>query len=190
MVESSFNGATSNVNDSIRLIGGRAYAVTDGGTMHVLDALNLGVGAFNTPLFSYQTADAVPIKFSPYIEALSNVAYFGDNGGKLYVVNPTNTLLSGFPFALSGAPQITSSPVYLPNSGVVAVGASDGYVYFIDRQNGSNTPVLIKKYYVGTGSVSSVAYNYANQSYMVSSSDGKLSMISSTDVPDPTSGTP
>jgi len=47
-VNASFGGPTSNVNDSIVLTNDRAYAVTDGGKMYVLDASNFAVGASRT----------------------------------------------------------------------------------------------------------------------------------------------
>jgi hypothetical protein len=68
------------------------------------------------------------------------------------------------------------------------VGAADGYVYFIDRHNGSNSPQIFKKYFAGAGSVSSVAYNYSTSDYMVSTNDGRLVFIKASDVPDLTSG--
>jgi hypothetical protein len=185
-VNSSFSGVTANVNDSSALVGDRVYAVTDGGTLHVLDAANFDPGGFtNLSGFPYQTAAAKAIARAPWVDYYSGTAYFGDDGGALYAVTSSGANLSGFPFSLSGSIKITSSPLYL--RGVIAVGANDGSLYFIDRQNGSNTPNLFKRFFVTSGgSVSTVAYNSNTQSYMVSSSDGKLVFVNGADVTDPT----
>jgi hypothetical protein len=187
-VQSSFSGATSTVNDSVRLINNHAYAVTDGGTMHVLDAANFGVGAFtNLTGFPYQSAAASPMKAAPYVDYKTSYAYFGDNSGKLYVVTDTGANLANYPYTISGALQLASSPVYLPGTGVVAVGASDGTVYFVDRRNASNAPNTFKRFFItGAAAISSVGYDYNTSRYMVSSSDGKLAFINAADVQDPT----
>jgi hypothetical protein len=190
-VDASFSGATANINDSVRLINNRAYAVTDGGTMHVLDASNFNTGGFiNLTGFPYQSAAASPIKSSPYIDPTPGVAYFGDNAGNLYAVGSNGVALTGYPYAISGAPALSSTPLYLPNGGVVAVGAADGYLYFIDRHDATNTPQIFKRYFISSAAtVSSVGYNATTSQYMVSTSDGKLVFINASDVPDPTSAT-
>jgi hypothetical protein len=189
-VNASFSGVTSTINGSVRLLTNRAYAVTDGGTMHVLDAANLNSGGFvNLPGFPYQTAAASPIKAAPYVDSRTNYAYLGDVGGNLYVVTDTGGNLAGYPFSISGSIQLSSSPLYLEGSGVIAIGANDGYIYFIDRHNSSNVPTIFKRYFLtSAGTVSSVAYDYNTSEYMVSSSDGKLEFIKGADVTDPTSG--
>jgi hypothetical protein len=186
----SFSGATTSINASVRLINNHAYAVTDGGTMHVLDASNFNSGGFvNISGFPYQSAAASPIKAAPYIDHQTSYAYFGDNSGKLYVVTDTGANLTNYPFSITGSPQLTSSPVYLPGTGVIALGAADGCIYFVDRRNTLNAPGLIKKYFVtGSATISSVGYDYNTSRYMVSSSDGKLMFINASDVPDPTNG--
>jgi hypothetical protein len=187
-VSASFSGATDSVNDAVMLVNNRAYAVTDGGALHVLDALNFNAGGFtNLAGFAYQTAAAKPIKFASWVDSQSSYAYFGDDGGNLYVVNASGAALTGFPFSISSSIKITSSPLYLGGSGVIAVGADDGYLYFIDRNNGSG-PSLFKRFFVtGAGSVSSVSYNRNLSAYMVASSDGKLTLVNGADVVDPTS---
>jgi hypothetical protein len=189
--DASFSGVTATVNDSVRFVNAHAYAVTDGGTLHVIDALNFGVGAFkNITSFPYQTTAASPIKFSPFVDYNTGYAYFGDDSGKLYVVTNAGALLNGgYPFSLGASIKVTSSPVYLVGGGVIAVGANDGYLYFVNR-NGSGTPAIFKRYFVSSAaSVSSVSYDYNISAYMVSSSDGKLMFIDGADVPDP-DGTP
>ena len=189
LVDATFSSdVTASVNDSVRFESNNyAYAVTDGGTMHVLDALNFGVGAFkDVTHFPYQTTAASPIKFAPYVDYKTSYSYFGDDAGKLYVVTNVGALLNaGYPFSL-GAIKVTSSPVYLSGGGVIAVGANDGYLYFVNRNNGSGTPVIFKRYFLtSTGSVSSVSYDFNTSEYMASSSDGRLLFVNGADVPDP-----
>ena len=189
-INASFSGVTTSVNGSVVLMANnsRAYAVTDGGTLHVLDAATLTVGAFkNLTGFPYQSAAASPIKAAPYVDYKTSNSYFGDNTGKLYVVTSTGTNLPGYPFSL-GSLQVTSAPAYLSGGGVIAVGASDGYLYFVDRNSGSNVPKIFRRYFVtSAGAISSVSYDFNTSEYMVSSSDGKLMFVNGTDVVDPTS---
>ena len=186
-------GLTTAVNDAVVLVNGRAYAVTDGGQIEALDALNFNSGGFvNVTGFPFQTAAAKPIKFAPWVDHTDNSAYFGDDGGNVYVLTTAGATMAGYPFLTSGAGpliKITSSPIYLQNSGVIAVGADDGYLYFIDRTNGT-APNIFKRFFVtGAGSVSSVSYDNNLSAYMVASSDGKLTLINGADVVDPTPGT-
>jgi fibronectin-binding autotransporter adhesin len=189
LVQASYSGPTTSVNGSVNLVNNRAYAATDGGNVYALDAANFGVGGFaNMPgtSYPYNSAAASPIKSSPYIDPFADYAYFGDNTGKLYVLDGTGANFAGYPYALTGGAALSSSPIYITGSGVIAVGAADGYVYFVDRHNASNLPALIKKYFAGTGTVSSVGWNASTSQYMVSTSDGKLSYINASTVPDPT----
>jgi hypothetical protein len=185
-VASSFT-ATANVNGPIVLIGGRVYAATDGGTLHMLDGVLTDAGGFkNFSGYPYQTAAAKPIKFAPTVDNWGEGAYFGDDGGNVYYLPKVGGLATGYPLNISASIKITSTPMYLKNGGVIAVGASDGYVYFIDRNNGSG-PSLFKRFFVsGSGSISSVSYDQKISAYMVSSSDGKLIFINGADVTDPT----
>ncbi|HVR02929.1 MAG TPA: hypothetical protein VMT47_12405 [Polyangia bacterium] len=191
-VNASFSGPTSNVNDSIVLTNDRAYAVTDGGKMYVLDAANFAAGGFtNVAGAPYVTAAAKAIKDAPWVDYKTNDAYFGDDGGNVYAVTSAGASINaGFPFVLSSSVKLSSSPMYLHGGGVIAIGANDGFVYFIDRNNGSNAPAVFKRFFVtGAGTVSSVSYNSNTSQYLVSSSDGKLVFINGADVKDPTAGT-
>jgi fibronectin-binding autotransporter adhesin len=191
-VNASYNGATTTINGSVRVINNRAYAATDGGKVFALDAANFGVGGFTDmpgTTYPYTTAALSPIKGGLYIDPASNYVYFGDNAGNLYVLTSTGAALANYPYPLTGTAHLTSAPIYIPGSGVIAIGASDGVVYFVDRRNGSNMPSLLYRYTAGTGSVSSVAWNASTSQYMVSTSDGKLTYINSSDVPDLTNGT-
>jgi len=170
----------------------RAYAVTDGGKLYVLDASNFGVGGFTNLTGSpYVAAAAKAIKSAPWVDYTTGNAYFGDDGGNLYAVTSGGANLnSGYPFVVSASIKLSSSPIYRKGGGVIAVGANDGYVYFVDRNNGSNTPSIFKRFFVtSAGTVSSVSYDSNISQYLVSSSDGKLVFINGADVTDPTPAT-
>jgi len=108
--------------------------------MHVLDASNFGTGAFkNLTGFPYQCA-ASAIKAAPWVDYRTSYAYFGDDGGNLYVVTNTGADLTGYPFSISAAIKMSSSPMYRPSTGVIVAGANDGYLYFFDCHNASNVP--------------------------------------------------
>jgi len=192
VINARFTGSTSNVNDSVVLVNNRAYVVTDSGSLYFLDASNFGTGAFtNLPGSPYVTAAAKPIKDAPWVDYHTSEAYFGDDGGTLYAVTGEGKdLNAGFPFVISPSVKLSSSPVYRHGGGVIAVGASDGQVYFVDRNNGSNHPAVFKRFTVSNGGiVSSVSYNSSMGQYLVSSSDGKLAFINAADVQDPTPAT-
>jgi hypothetical protein len=192
--DASFTGSTTSINDSVRLINNRAVAVTEGGKVYVLDASNFNSGGFtNLSTFNsgspYSSASGSPMRAAPYVDYNGNYIYVCDNSGRVYVITSTGANLnSNYPFLLSPTIQLTASPLYLKSSGVIAVGGSDGAVYFINRQNASGVPSLYKKFFVtasGSGSVSTIAYNNSTAQYMVSSTDGKLVFIKASDVPDP-----
>jgi hypothetical protein len=189
-VDASYSGSTTSINGGVVLVNGRAYAVSDGGAAYALAALSFSSGGFTDLTgFPYQTAAAKPIKNAPWVDYRTNNAYFGDDGGNVYGIDGAGAALTGFPFSISGSIKITSTPIYLVNSGVIAIGADDGYLYFIDRNNGAG-PSVFKRFFVSNGgSVSSVSYNTNTSAYMVSSSDGHLTFINGSDVPDPTPGT-
>jgi hypothetical protein len=186
VVQATYNSLTSSVNGSVRVNGTRAYAVTSGGQLYALDATNTGTGGFTTLTgFPYQTAAASPIQAPAYTDSNTGVSFFGDDTGRLYSVTSAGAATSGYPYVVTSA-AITSSPLYISGSGVVALGAADGYLYFVDRRNAAGNPSLFNRYYVGTGAVSWVAYDANSASYMVSSQDGKLSFVARSLVSDPT----
>ncbi|MDB4981179.1 MAG: hypothetical protein JWM82_1931 [Myxococcales bacterium] len=191
LVDADFNSATTTTafNGGINLVSSRAYAVNDGGKLYVLDASSFGTGGFTTLTgYPYSSAAASPIKAFPFVDSFSSYAYFGDNSGKLYVVTLAGANLTGYPYALTGAPQLTSTPLYRRAGGTIAVGASDGYVYFINRHDAANAPQIRKRYFVGAGSVSSVSYNSNSSQYMAASSDGRMTFINVADVGADTDG--
>jgi hypothetical protein len=183
-VDSDYSGATSNINGAVVVQGGRAYAVSDAGKVYALDALNFTSGGFtNVSGFPYTTAAASPIKFSPWVDYNDTTAYFGDNAGKLYYLTSGGTLTASYPVTVTSG-TVTSTPLYRHGKGVIAVGASDGYAYFINR----STAAIFKRFFVSsTSNVSSVAYDANISAFMASSSDGKLVLINGSDVTDPDS---
>jgi hypothetical protein len=188
-VDASYSGSTTNINGAVSLVNGRAYAASDGGQVYALDALNFNVGGFtNLTGFPYTTSGSAAVKNAPWVDSSQTYAYFGDDGGKVYAINSSGAALTGFPLTLSASIKITSTPIYVAWGGVIAIGANDGYLYFIDRNNGTTGPSVFRRYFVtGSGSVSNVAYNANTSTYMVSSSDGKLTFVNGSDVTDPTS---
>ena len=176
--------ATSAINGAIVIQGGHAFAVSDAGKLFALDALNFGTGGFtNISSFPFQNSPASPIKFSAWVGP-DGVSFFGDNAGNVYDVKADGTKGWTNPVSI-GSAQITSTPIYRQDSGVIGIGANDGYLYFIDRSAAS----VFKRFFItASGSVSSVSYDKNIPAFMVSSSDGKLVFINAADVTDPTSG--
>jgi hypothetical protein len=183
-IDTGYAGPTMDVNGAVNLINNRAYAVTEGGQLFALDASNFNTGGFTAfSGFPYQNSPVSPIRAAPFVDPSTNDAYFGDVAGKLYIVTSTGANLAGYPYPLSGTPQLTSTPYYRRASGTVAVGAADGYVYFINRHaDVANNPAIRKRYFVGTGTVSSVSFNSNSSQYMVATSDGHMAYISASDV--------
>jgi hypothetical protein len=182
VVDTDFTGSTANINGGVNLVNNRAYAVTEAGKLYVLDASSFTGGFTTLAGFPYSSAAASPIRAFPFVDGAVNYAYFGDNVGKLYVVTNTGANLTGYPYSIAGAPQLLSTPLYRRGGGTIAVGASDGYVYFINRHDASNNPQIRKRYFVGTGSVSTVSYNSNSAQYMAASSDGRMAFINASDV--------
>ncbi|HVZ70898.1 MAG TPA: discoidin domain-containing protein [Polyangia bacterium] len=179
-VLSSYTGATTNVN-GLNLINNRLDFVTQGGGLYELDVSNFASGTFTTFTgFPYTGASAIGAP--PFADPATNYAYFADAGGKLYVVTPTGAALTGYPYTIAGTPAITSTPYYKRSSGTIAVGAANGYAYFINRHDASNNPQIRKQYFVGAGSVTAISYNSNTSQYMAASSDGHMTYINASDV--------
>ena len=137
-----------------------------------------------------------------YLEPKSGRVYYGDQDGHIYIVTRNGaggSLYSGYPVRPTGGsttdPFVTP-PVYLngaaagsgTNPGVIAIGSSTGKVFFMDQQNGSAAPALIRMFHTGSA-VSAIAYRYASSSagvFMVSTANGRTLYIDSADVVDPT----
>jgi hypothetical protein len=180
LVDASYSGtspaSTFSINDSLRLANDHLYAADDGGYIYKVDAGNFVGGFVAMTGFPYRTAAHSPIKNCPFVDAATELLYFGDNAGNLHVLNSNGTTYSsGFPYAGFGGVAFSSTPYY--RLGVIAIGASDGFVYLVDRNTGSGNPNLFSRFYVGSSAVSSVAWNAGQTEYMVSTLDGKLSFI-------------
>jgi hypothetical protein len=183
LVDGSYDtGSTSGINGAIVIQNSHAFAVSDAGKLFGLDALNFNPSGFTTiSSFPFQNSPASPIKFSAWVGP-DSVSFFGDNAGNVYDVKADGTKGWTNPVSI-GSAQITSTPIYRQDSGVLGIGASDGYLYFIDRSAAS----IFKRFFISaSGSVSSVSYDKNIPAFMVSSSDGKLVFINAADVADPT----
>jgi hypothetical protein len=187
-VDASYAGATTNINGAVVLINGRAYAASSNGYIYALNAFGSGSGGFtNISGFPFQTTAKTAIEYSPWVDYTDNSCYFGDDSANVYYLpSAGSTLVTGYPVQVSSTSgvTITSSPTYHEAGGVIAVGASDGYMYFIDRSGAD----VFKRFFVSaTGKVSSISYDSGASVYMASSSDGKLVFVNGSDVTDPTS---
>ncbi|MDB4979623.1 MAG: hypothetical protein JWM82_375 [Myxococcales bacterium] len=183
LIDTDFAGSTANINGGVNLMNNRAYAATNAGKLYVLDASNFTAGFTTLAGFPYSSVAASPIQAYPFVDGATNYAYFGDNAGKLYVVTDTGTNFTGYPYSITGAPQLPSTPLYRRGTGTIAVGASDGYVYFINRHaDVAGNPAIRKRYFVGTGTVSAVSFNSNSSQYMAATSDGRMTYIAASDV--------
>src|SRR5438874_1014852 len=78
---------------------------------------------------------------------------------------------AGYPYVPGTASDpIRSSVLYF--GGILAVGTTTGKLFFLDRNNGTTGPALVREYYFGpTQSVSGIAYDGNASRYMVSTAD-------------------
>jgi hypothetical protein len=185
-VDASYNGSTTNINGAIVLVNNVAYGASSGGTVYAINAFGASSGGFiNVTGFPYTTTAKSAIMFSPWVDNYDSTIYFGDSSANVYYLTSSGTLTSGYPLQVSttSGVTITSTPLYRHGSGVICVGASDGYMYFIDR---SGVDVFKRFFVSASGSVSSIAYDSAASVFMASSSDGKLVYVNAADVTDPT----
>jgi fibronectin-binding autotransporter adhesin len=129
------------------------------------------------------------MKSSAYFDYATNTVMFGTEGGKVVALDATGTALNGYPTTPDASTDaIRSAPLYF--NGVLAVGTTTGKLFFLDRNNGSTGPALIREYYFGpTEAVSGIAYDASSSRYMVSTSDtstkdGRIYYVDA--IPDPT----
>jgi len=165
------------------------FAGDDGGTMWSIAAANFGGTNKN---WSYAVAGD-SIRSSAFYDFNNATLHFGTDGGKVVVLNSIGASLTGYPYVPgTTSDSIRSSVLYF--SGILAVGTTTGKLFFLDRNNGTTGPALIREYYFGpTESVSGIGYDSNASRYMVSTADpstndGKLYYIDV--IADPTSGTP
>ncbi|HVZ74338.1 MAG TPA: hypothetical protein VHJ20_18285 [Polyangia bacterium] len=183
------SGIASNIV-GMNLLNNRLTFVTANAKLYELDASKTLTGSFTVinPSFPYVPTGAGTVSASPFYDAWSNVAYYGDSSGKLYAVSATPAALTNYPYSVPGAPSITTTPYYKKLSGTIAFGGSDGYAYFINRHDASNNPQIRKKVYVGAGAVTAVSYNSNASQYMAASADGHMTYINESDIGTDTDG--
>ena len=99
--------------------------------------------------------------------------YFGDYDGHLFAVKSDGTeLFSNFPMLLeSGTNVFDSAPFY--RNGIIAIGSRTGNVYFVDRNNGSNQPALLKTLRLGSA-VASISFDHETSNYLIATENGQL----------------
>jgi hypothetical protein len=96
---------------------------------------------------------------------------FGTDGGQVVALTGAGAALTGYPYLPgTSSDAIESAPLYW--SGVLAVGTSTGKLFFLDRNNGSTGPALIRQYAFGsTEAVSGISVDTSSNRYMVTTSD-------------------
>jgi hypothetical protein len=168
---------------------GRVYAGDDGGTMW---ALNQDLFAGTQKVWSYAIAGD-SIQSAPYYDSVAQFLHFGTDGGKVIVLNSTGTAVTGYPF-VPGSTSDSIRTALLYSGGILVVGTTTGKLFFLDRQNGTTGPALVRQYYFGpTEAVSGIGYDSFVNRYMVTTADpatndGRLYYIDL--VADPTAATP
>ncbi|HVZ72478.1 MAG TPA: glycoside hydrolase family 16 protein [Polyangia bacterium] len=183
-IDTSYLGVTTNVNGAMNVINDRAFAVTQGGQLFVLAASSFVAGGFTTLAgFPYTTSPAKPIVATASLDPFTNVAYFGDSAGRVFVVTAAGASFSpAYPYQLAGTSAVMGTPLYRHGSGTIAIGASDGYVYFLNRQDATGTPQLRKRIFVGGTAAPSISYDNSTAHYLATSNDGHMLFIAASDV--------
>jgi hypothetical protein len=133
------------------------------------------------------------IQSSPVYDYATTTIHFGTDGGKVVALNVSGTPLTGYPYVPGSTSDSIRSALLYAN-GLVIVGTTTGKVFFIDRNNGTTGPALVREYYFGpTEQVSGVGFDSNTSRYMVATSDpttkdGRLYYVDL--IADPTPGTP
>jgi hypothetical protein len=167
----------------------RVFAGDDAGRMWAIDANNFGGTAM---LWSYTVPGGDPIQSPAYYDHPGQILQFGTDGGKVIALNSSGAALTGYPF-VPGATTDTIRTALLYSTGVLAVGTTTGKLFFIDRNNGTTGPALIRQYAFGPSeAVSGIGYDSTVNRYMVSTADpatsnGRLYYIDV--ITDPTAST-
>jgi hypothetical protein len=194
-------GSTNAVNGRITILSNTLYAGDDNGHMWSLDpGTSFGASGGTYKNWGYNdssnhaTCGGVCQIQSHYVDPQYTRIYYGDQDGHLYVLNSSGAAVTGYPWRPgSSAEAFATAPLY--RSGVIAIGATDGFLYVIDQNSNGSVPALIQTYRFGASgtSVSGVAFDNNSGSYMVSTAnatnkDGKLYYITASN--DPTGGFP
>jgi hypothetical protein len=153
----------------------RILAGDDSGIFWSIDPNNF---AGTAKQWSY-TVTSDSMKSSPYYDYVTDTVMFGTEGGKVVALTSAGAALTGYPYSPgTSSDAIRSAPMY--TGGVLAAGTTTGKLFFLDRNNGTTGPALIREYYFGpTETVSGIAFDKSANRYLVttsdaSSNDGKL----------------
>lgn len=166
----------------------RIFAGDDAGNFWSIDPTTSNFAGTNKQ-WSY-TVTGSTMKSSPYYDLSTDTVMFGTESGQVVALTSAGAPLTGYPYVPgSSADAIRSAPLYY--SGVLAAGTTTGKLYFIDRDNGTTGPALIRQYTFGTGeSVSGISFDPTTSRYMVATSsatakDGRLYYIDALSDPTP-----
>ncbi|HXU63224.1 MAG TPA: discoidin domain-containing protein [Polyangia bacterium] len=145
----------------------RVLAGDDGGTFWSMDPASFGG---TTKQWSYAVSGD-SIKSSPYYDYTTDTVMFGTEGGQIVALTGAGAAMTGYPYRPgTSSDAVESAPLYC--NGVLAVGTTTGKLFFLDRNNGTTGPALIRAYAFGsTESVSGIAVDPSTYRYMVTTSD-------------------
>jgi hypothetical protein len=191
--------AATNTNPGASSVYGRISVSTYGGTNRVMAGDSGGnfwsIDPANFSGTNRQWTYAVSsdsIRSSAYSDSLTGTVQFGTDAGKVVVLNTsTGTARTGYPYT-PGTASDSMRTALLYTGGILAVGTTTGKLFFIDRNNGTTGPTLLRTYNFGpTQSVSGIGYDSNASRYMVATSDaaagdGRVYYIDR--ITDPTSG--
>jgi outer membrane protein assembly factor BamB len=133
------------------------------------------------------------IQSSPIYDYTDGVLHFGTDGGKVVAISAAGAVRTGYPY-VPGTTSDSIRSALLYAGGLVIVGTTTGKVFFIDRNNGTTGPALVRQYYFGpTQQVSGVGYDSNVSRYMVATADpttkdGRIYYVDL--IADPTPSTP
>ncbi|MEA2696950.1 MAG: hypothetical protein QOI66_1221 [Myxococcales bacterium] len=178
------------VTGRITVIANTLYAGDDGGNLWSLNPADPNFAG--TPMnWSYHDAGCMSncqVK-SHYVDAQYSRVYFGNQAGKVYVLNSSGATISGsYPYLVNTISEaFATAPLY--RSGTIVIGSTNGYLFVINQDTtGLGVPGLKQTYRFGgtSTSVSGVAYDNNSNSYMVSTAnaankDGKIYYIAASD---------
>lgn len=166
----------------------RVLAGDDGGTFWSIDPANF---TGTNKQWSY-TVSGDAIKSSPSYDYGTDTVMFGTEAGQVVALTSDGAAMTGYPHQPGASSDaLRSAPLF--HGGVLAVGSTTGKLFFLDRNNGSTGPALIRQYAFGsTESVSGVAVDRSSDRYMVTTSDptakdGRLYYFDFLSDPTPTS---
>ncbi|HXI56111.1 MAG TPA: hypothetical protein VNO55_08630, partial [Polyangia bacterium] len=126
---------------------------------------------------------------SHYVDAQYSRVYYGNQAGKVYVLNSSgSTISASYPYLVNTSSEaFATAPLY--RGGTIVIGSTNGYLFIINQDTtGAGVPGLKQTYRFGTTgtSVSGVAWDANSLSYMVSTAnatnkDGKLYYVAASD---------